>query len=153
MERHRAERPPFWKTIETAADPRIELSSLCVSYGSKDVLLIDSLGTWVADELFRGSAAQLLERGSALIAGLRTARCSSIVVSEETGWGIVPEYPSGRLFRDTLGRLNQQFARAADVSYLTVAGYALDLKNGMPIVDFAPSDLVPQAHDIPHHNH
>ncbi len=51
-----------------------------------------------------------------------------IVVSNEVGLGIVPAYPLGRLYRDTLGYVNQQLARAADRVYLMVAGIAVDIK-------------------------
>ena len=45
----------------------------------------------------------------------------------------MPEYASARAFRDALGRLNAEFARVADVAYLAISGYALDLKHGIPI--------------------
>ena len=51
-----------------------------------------------------------------------------IVVTNEVGLGIVPAYPLGRLYRDTLGYVNQQLARAADRVYLMVAGIAVDIK-------------------------
>jgi adenosylcobinamide kinase / adenosylcobinamide-phosphate guanylyltransferase len=51
-----------------------------------------------------------------------------ICVSNEVGLGIVPETPLGRTFRDLLGRVNQQFAEAADEVYLLVAGLPLRLK-------------------------
>jgi adenosylcobinamide kinase / adenosylcobinamide-phosphate guanylyltransferase len=51
-----------------------------------------------------------------------------IVVTNEVGLGVVPAYPLGRLYRDTLGYVNQQLARAADLVYLMVAGIAVDIK-------------------------
>jgi adenosylcobinamide kinase / adenosylcobinamide-phosphate guanylyltransferase len=51
-----------------------------------------------------------------------------IVVTNEVGLGVVPAYPLGRLYRDTLGYVNQQLARAADRVYLMVAGIAVDIK-------------------------
>jgi adenosylcobinamide kinase/adenosylcobinamide-phosphate guanylyltransferase len=51
-----------------------------------------------------------------------------ICVSNEVGLGIVPETSLGRTFRDLLGRVNQQFAAAADEVYLLVAGVSLRLK-------------------------
>lgn len=131
--RHRAERPTNWPTIETACEPRRELARLPESFTERDLLLVDSLGTWLADELLRVPPDEILERGRALAAAFAGARCSAIVVSEETGWGIVPEYPSARAFRDALGRLNAEFARVADAAYLVVSGYALDFKRGTPV--------------------
>jgi adenosylcobinamide kinase/adenosylcobinamide-phosphate guanylyltransferase len=51
-----------------------------------------------------------------------------IIVSNEVGMGIVPAYPSGRLFRDVLGRLNQRAAAACSEVHLLVAGLPLRLK-------------------------
>jgi adenosylcobinamide kinase/adenosylcobinamide-phosphate guanylyltransferase len=46
---------------------------------------------------------------------------SFVVVSNEVGMGLVPEYPLGRLYRDCLGRANQQVAAEADRVYYLVA--------------------------------
>jgi adenosylcobinamide kinase/adenosylcobinamide-phosphate guanylyltransferase len=51
-----------------------------------------------------------------------------IVVTNEVGLGIVPANPLGRLYRDTLGYVNQRLAQAADRVYLMVAGMAVDIK-------------------------
>jgi len=51
-----------------------------------------------------------------------------ILVSNEVGMGIVPEYALGRLFRDALGRVNQAAAAACGEVYLLVAGLPLRLK-------------------------
>jgi len=50
------------------------------------------------------------------------------VVTNEVGLGIVPAYPLGRLYRDTLGFINRRLAQAADRVYLLVAGLAVDIK-------------------------
>ena len=49
------------------------------------------------------------------------------LVAEETGWGVVPSYPTGRLFRDRLGTLTRQIGAIAHATYLVTAGYALNL--------------------------
>lgn len=53
---------------------------------------------------------------------------TAIFVANEVGWGIVPEYYLGRLFRDLAGRVNQQVAAHATLVYLVVAGIPLKLK-------------------------
>jgi adenosylcobinamide kinase/adenosylcobinamide-phosphate guanylyltransferase len=50
------------------------------------------------------------------------------VVSNEVGLGIVPAYPLGRLYRDVLGRANQQLAAAADRVLFLVAGLPMLVK-------------------------
>jgi adenosylcobinamide kinase / adenosylcobinamide-phosphate guanylyltransferase len=51
-----------------------------------------------------------------------------ILVSNEVGMGLVPPYPLGRLFRDSLGRVNQLAAGVCSEVYLMVAGLPLRLK-------------------------
>ena len=48
-------------------------------------------------------------------------------MTEEVGWGLVPEHHSGRLFVDLLGTVNQAIARASDEVVLVVAGRPLRL--------------------------
>ena len=51
-----------------------------------------------------------------------------VVVTNEVGWGLVPENPLARLYRDLVGKVNQAFATAADEVYMLVAGLPLRLK-------------------------
>ena len=50
------------------------------------------------------------------------------MVTNEVGLGIVPPTPLGRVFRDAIGRANQQVAARADAVYLLVAGIPLAIK-------------------------
>jgi adenosylcobinamide kinase/adenosylcobinamide-phosphate guanylyltransferase len=52
---------------------------------------------------------------------------SVIVVSEQTGWGVVPPTAIGGLFRDRLGEVEQQVMALASSGWLVVAGRAIDL--------------------------
>ncbi len=45
-----------------------------------------------------------------------------ILVSNEVGWGIVPDNPLARRFRDVAGVLHQEIAALADVAVLVVSG-------------------------------
>ena len=73
-------------------------------------------------------AAGLEAEGDALCDAFAASAAEVVLVTEEVGWSVVPDHPSGRLFRDGLGRLNQRLARQADRSYLVVSGFALDLR-------------------------
>ncbi len=51
-----------------------------------------------------------------------------ILIGNEVGWGIVPDNPLARTFRDVSGRLHQEIAQIADQVILMVAGIPLVVK-------------------------
>lgn len=51
-----------------------------------------------------------------------------MLVSNEVGLGLVPDYPLGRAFRDGAGWVNQRLAQLADQVYFCVSGIPLRLK-------------------------
>jgi adenosylcobinamide kinase / adenosylcobinamide-phosphate guanylyltransferase len=63
----------------------------------------------------------------AILLAARERSGLTIFVTNEVGWGIVPEYESGRRFRDLAGTMNQRLAAAADEVLLMVAGLPLPL--------------------------
>ena len=122
--RHREERPPHWTTIE---EP-YEIDRALIQAPDSSVVLIDCLTLFVSNWLVRGEDARVQETVESFLAALRFQLQTVICVSNEVGLGLVPETPLGRTFRDLLGRVNQQFAEAADEVYLLVAGLPLRLK-------------------------
>ena len=58
----------------------------------------------------------------------RESNAEWIIVSNEVGLGLVPPYPLGRVYRDALGRANQQLAAQADEVILMVAGLPMKIK-------------------------
>jgi adenosylcobinamide kinase/adenosylcobinamide-phosphate guanylyltransferase len=62
---------------------------------------------------------------------LRTTSSSIVLVSNEVGSGVVPPYPSGRKYRDSLGEVNQRVGAIADNVVLMVAGFPLALKGSI----------------------
>jgi adenosylcobinamide kinase/adenosylcobinamide-phosphate guanylyltransferase len=132
---HRARRPAAWRIVETSAPGAPSLESLLRAADAEQTLVIDSTGTWLAERMRARLAreanaldeAALESELAAVTRALTEARAYVIVVGDEAGWGIVPEYPSGRVFRDVLGRAQQALAAAALRAYVVVAGVALDL--------------------------
>ena len=122
--RHREERPAHWSTIE---EP-YHLDSALITAPDSSVVLIDCLTLFVSNWLLRSDDQTLPEISKRFLATVSCQTRTVICVSNEVGLGIVPETPLGRTFRDLLGRVNQQFAAAADEVYLLVAGLPLRLK-------------------------
>ncbi len=144
LEHHRARRPAHWTLVETASGHGSDLCHVLRDAPDDAVLLVDSLGTWLADRMSGAHPELLVDTTSleaalerdcdALIEALVASRATLIVVGEETGWGIVPDHPSGRIFRDVLGRLQQDIAAQAARVYLIVSGIAIDLRAaGTPV--------------------
>lgn len=120
--RHIARRPPHWQTCHVP----IALAPTILHASCDRCLLVDSLGTWVANCLEDDDDTWKQAEADA-IAALQQTRARVILVAEETGWGVVPAYPAGRTFRDRLGCLIRKTGQVADSVYLTLGGYAIDL--------------------------
>lgn len=71
---------------------------------------------------------EILAELNELVQFLRQKKCGFIVVSNEVGLGLVPPYPIGRIYRDLLGRVNQQLAALADEVFMVYAGIPVELK-------------------------
>jgi len=128
---HRQRRPAHWSTLCAPT----ELETAITTAGAGDLcLLIDSLGTWVANLIELDDAAWQTRRERLFAALERRPAAQVILVAEETGWGVIPAYPIGRLFRDRLGVLVRRLGPRCSATYLVAGGYALDLRRlGVPI--------------------
>jgi adenosylcobinamide kinase / adenosylcobinamide-phosphate guanylyltransferase len=96
-------------------------------------LLVDSLGTWLANLLDQDQQTWECNL-TALLLSLKNTQSDVILVAEETGWGVVPAYPIGRTFRDRLGKLVREVGAIADQTFLVVGGHILNLSQlGTPL--------------------
>lgn len=120
---HRSRRDERWRTVE---EP-LELGPLIARHSSEGgAVLIDCLTLWLSNVLLNGRDT---ERASAeLIDALARAEGQIVIVSNEVGFGIVPDNRLAREFRDAQGWLNQAVARVADQVVLIAAGLPLTLK-------------------------
>lgn len=133
--RHQAQRPAAWRTIEAHRNP-LEAAR---SAETGDTILLDCISLWVSNRLLDlrdedprpedidALESTLLRDTHALLALLASREGTSVIVSNEVGAGLVPEYALGRAYRDLLGRVNQQVAQRAARAWLLVAGRALEL--------------------------
>jgi len=122
---HRRSRPAEFATIE---EPRKLASAIASLYDRADVVVIDCLTLWISNLLQEYNDDWILAEVDALARTVLGARFSTIVVTDEVGWGVVPDNPVARRFRDLLGWTNQKMARAADEVVLMASGYPLRLK-------------------------
>ena len=89
-------------------------------------LLIDALGGFTAVHLDRDDL-EWEQEAEELIESLLTRTCPTVIVIEETDWGVVPATKIGGLFRDRQGWLAQRLEQHAKDSWLVVQGRALNL--------------------------
>jgi adenosylcobinamide kinase/adenosylcobinamide-phosphate guanylyltransferase len=122
--RHRSERPAEWRTVEEPVGV-----AEAIAAADCELVVVDCL-TFLAANLMEEHEdwAGLEAAYARLCAVLKTVKCSVVLVSNEVGSGVVPEYESGRRFRDALGELNQRVAAVADEVVLLVAGLPMVLK-------------------------
>jgi adenosylcobinamide kinase / adenosylcobinamide-phosphate guanylyltransferase len=119
IRQHRRERPATWATVE---EP-VELASALEAAPPASAVVVDCLSLWVANIL----DADVEARSTHAVAAA-TRRGRTIVVSNEVGLGVVPACELGRRYRDVLGRVNAQWAAAADEAAFVVAGKMLRLQ-------------------------
>jgi adenosylcobinamide kinase/adenosylcobinamide-phosphate guanylyltransferase len=124
IERHRLDRGAAWRTLEAPLD----LADVVANLGEADVAMVDCLTLWLSNAMAQpeGHAA----RAEQLLGALSNCPARLWLVSNEVGWGIVPDNALARAFRDAAGRLHQAIAEAADEVVLVVAGLPLPLKPG-----------------------
>ena len=127
---HRAQRPPFWQTLEVSQNVGYAAVESRKSGHLPDVILIDCL-TMLANSVIlaltgpveqEAADAALRAEVDGLLAAYAQSNATWIVVSNEVGLGIVPAYSLGRVYRDALGRANQRLAASADRVLFMVAG-------------------------------
>jgi adenosylcobinamide kinase/adenosylcobinamide-phosphate guanylyltransferase len=120
---HVARRPSDWQTIEA---PLTLVAAIEASEGA--VRVVDCLTLWLSNLMLAGR--DWVAEVDALVACLGRQASPVILVTNEVGWGIVPENALARRFRDASGVMNRRVADIADEVMLVVAGQALRIKPG-----------------------
>lgn len=125
---HQLRRPSGWRTVET-----VDIAT-AIREASEPILL-DCLGTWVTrlfdswqawDQPREDWQARFDQALADLVAAIKSTP-DIVLVTNEVGWGLVSEYPAGRVFADQLGVTNTQVAMVCDEVVLLVAGRPLKL--------------------------
>jgi adenosylcobinamide kinase/adenosylcobinamide-phosphate guanylyltransferase len=139
IQKHRRQRPACWSTYEGYQD----LKRICRSGNSYAAILLECVTVMIANLMFERTgedvekltAAELVEMEEAILAEFREfldeavlRQTPVIMVTNEVGFGIVPEHKMARIFRDIAGRVNQYLASRADEVYLVVCGLPVMIK-------------------------
>jgi len=130
---HRAHRPAHWQTLEANRNVGMAIRS---QPNHCQIVLIDCL-TLLANNVIgplpepvteEAATRALQKEVDELMNVYHESGAEWIIVSNEVGLGLVPPYPLGRVYRDALGRANQQLAAIADEVILMVAGLPMKIK-------------------------
>jgi adenosylcobinamide kinase/adenosylcobinamide-phosphate guanylyltransferase len=130
-----------WTTVE---EP-LALSDTLLQVGSRvnnrleedSIILVDCLTLWLSNCLLQVEAEPDAEERLTAKLDELVAACAELVkrgrhlllVTNEVGYGLVPEYKLGRQFRDLSGKMNQKLAYEAEQVFLVTSGIPLELKS------------------------
>lgn len=146
VQRHRTRRPAGWTTLEAPEKAGMRILETAGSMPGLAGVLLDCVTLLVSQcmtkcltdwETIAPAEADLVEsvvkaEVDGLIEAAARLTCPLILVTNETGMSLVPEYASGRLFRDAAGRANQYLAAAADEVILCISGIPVRIKPTHP---------------------
>ncbi|WP_277656926.1 bifunctional adenosylcobinamide kinase/adenosylcobinamide-phosphate guanylyltransferase [Seleniivibrio woodruffii] len=119
---HKAERDESWVTIE---EP-VSLHSVFDNAQEQDVILIDCITMWLNNLIYKQlNTEKHIEHFLA-----RLAKCGKpvVLVTNETGLGVMPANPDACRFADELGRLNTKLAAMSDEVIFMISSIPLTIK-------------------------
>jgi adenosylcobinamide kinase / adenosylcobinamide-phosphate guanylyltransferase len=126
VRRHRERRPAGWGTLELGGE---DLGAVFEAAKGWEAVLLDSITLWVSARMLAGEEGEMtLQELDRFLEGTMVLATPLILVSDEVGFGVVPESDAGRAFRDVLGLANQRAAAAAAEVRLCVAGIGMRIK-------------------------
>ena len=134
IQKHRAERPLNWETLEIPFDiaSQAQVKSKVVILDCVTLLISNLLMQFVKNDLVDEAPfmAAVQKEINELISMLRAREQEQdwLIISNEVGLGLVPAYQMGRVYRDAIGWANQRLAREADKVIFMVAGIPTTIK-------------------------
>lgn len=122
---HRQRRPAHWQLIE---EPLALGQVLREQADAQRCLLVDCLTLWLTNLLLHEDAGRLEHERQSLLDVLNDLPGRLILVSNETGMGVVPLGELSRRYVDEAGWLHQTLASRSDRVQFCVAGLPMLLK-------------------------
>jgi adenosylcobinamide kinase/adenosylcobinamide-phosphate guanylyltransferase len=119
---HKGRRSQDWQTI----DAPLDLAGALAALPRSATVLVDCLTLWLSNLMLAEHDIEAEIRR--LEAAMLAHEAPLVLVSNEVGFGIVPDNALARRFRDFQGLLNQRVAARADRVVLVVAGLPMIVK-------------------------
>lgn len=123
---HQQQRPADWHLCE---EPRLLADQLQLLDQENHVILVDCLTLWLTNLLLSDDIALQQIETEKLLNVLTKLKSHIILVSNETGLGVVPMGEISRRFVDEAGRLHQALGQIANTVMFCVAGFPMILKD------------------------
>lgn len=124
-----------WELCEEQLDLATAIEKAHSAPAPADVVLIDCLTLWINNLMHHAdqqsalvSERDITQKTQRLLHVCANFDSNIVFVTNEVGWGIVPDNAMARQFRDLVGRANQTIAAAADHVVLMCAGLPMTLK-------------------------
>ncbi|MBI0423542.1 MULTISPECIES: bifunctional adenosylcobinamide kinase/adenosylcobinamide-phosphate guanylyltransferase [Acinetobacter] len=125
IEHHQNQRPAHWSLVE---EPLYLANALQKIDRPNQIILVDCLTLWLTNLLLLDDQSVQQLECEQLLKVLPTLESEIILVSNETGLGVVPLGEISRRFVDEAGRLHQALGQIADKVVFCVAGFPMILK-------------------------
>ncbi|NLK63870.1 MAG: bifunctional adenosylcobinamide kinase/adenosylcobinamide-phosphate guanylyltransferase [Tissierellia bacterium] len=152
VKKHREQRPESWHTLEMHSD--FETLIIKDEFMKSDVVLLDCVTTMIANFMVESKLNfdtcsledvnklenKISQEVFSLINICNENNKKLIMVSNETGMGLVPPYYMGNYFRDISGRLNNKIGVESEHMYFIFSGIPIKLKHKGEMVKW-PQDF------------
>lgn len=139
IKKHQESRPSEWNTYEIYKDIHSIVKELDEKHNT---VLLDCLTLMVNNLMFTYGIDienanpdeineiedYIKEQLTKLLEALKDTNLYFVIVTNEVGMGIVPENKLSRIYRDFVGRANQQIAKVSDEVYFVVSGIPMKVK-------------------------
>ncbi|WNY30049.1 bifunctional adenosylcobinamide kinase/adenosylcobinamide-phosphate guanylyltransferase [Acinetobacter calcoaceticus] len=122
---HQNQRPTHWSLVE---EPLFLAKTLQKIDQPNQIILVDCLTLWLTNLLLLDDQNVQEFECEQLLKVLPKLQSEIILVSNETGLGVVPLGEISRRFVDEAGRLHQALGQIADKVMFCVAGFPMILK-------------------------
>jgi adenosylcobinamide kinase/adenosylcobinamide-phosphate guanylyltransferase len=123
IEKHKKERGSDFKTVEEAFHLGVILEKI-----SGSNVVIDCLTLWLSNLFFEISESERKSEVEGFIGALKKFQGKAIIVTNEVGWGVIPQDEISRGYQAELGILNQRTAQICDEVYALISGIPLRIK-------------------------